>query len=126
MARLSRRLGAMDESGNLLIDLYQLSMIEAYLDHGKTDIAVFEFFVRDLPPARAFLLAAGLEQLLEYLEHFQFTPDETSWLAKCGRFTTRVLDYLAGVRFSGDVHAMAEGSVFFPNEPVLRVTAPLP
>jgi nicotinate phosphoribosyltransferase len=83
----------------LLTDLYQINMVQAYLDHGETDTAVFEFFVRNLPPRRGFLVAAGLEQALDYLEN---------------------------LRFTGDVHAVPEGTVVFANEPILRITAPLP
>ena len=110
----------------LLTDLYQLNMIEAYLDHGQTKTAVFEFFVRRLPARRGFLIAAGLEQALDYLENLHFSSEEIDWLAQTGRFSNRLLDYLAGLRFTGDVHAMPEGTVFFANEPILRVTAPLP
>jgi nicotinate phosphoribosyltransferase len=110
----------------LLTDLYQLNMVQAYLDHGKTDAAVFEFFVRKLPKRRGFLVAAGLEQVLQYLETLRFASEDLDWLARSGRFGTRLLDYLAELRFTGDVHAMAEGTVFFPDEPILRVTAPLP
>ena len=110
----------------LLTDLYQLAMIEAYLDHSETKPAVFEFFVRNLPKRRNFFMAAGLEQALDFLEHFCFASDELDWLKSTGRFGIGLIDYLAGLRFTGDVHAMAEGTVFFPNEPILRVTAPLP
>ncbi len=110
----------------LLTDLYQLSMIEAYLEHGETDTAVFEFFVRTLPPQRRFLLCAGLEQVLGFLETLRFSPEEIDWLATSGRFGKSLLDYLAEFRFAGDVHAMPEGTAFFANEPILRVTAPLP
>jgi nicotinate phosphoribosyltransferase len=110
----------------LLTDLYQLNMVQAYLESGQTDTAVFEFFVRKLPPQRSFLLAAGLEQALEFLEGLRFADEELDWLASRGRFSARFIDYLANFRFSGDVHAMPEGTVFFPNEPILRVTAPLP
>ncbi|HEX5997968.1 MAG TPA: nicotinate phosphoribosyltransferase [Hyphomicrobiaceae bacterium] len=110
----------------LLTDLYQLNMIQAYLDHGETGPAVFEFFVRRLPPERGFLVAAGLEQTLDFLEGLRFAPEELEWLRQSGRFGTRLLDHLAELRFTGDVHAMPEGTVFFPNEPILRVTAPLP
>ncbi|QHO75581.1 nicotinate phosphoribosyltransferase [Bradyrhizobium sp. CCBAU 051011] len=112
--------------GALLTDLYQLTMIQAYLDSGQTDTAVFEFFVRKLPPPRGFLMAAGLEQALELLENLRFTADELGWLEITGRFSARLIDYLANFRFSGDVHAMPEGTPFFQNEPILRVTAPLP
>ncbi len=110
----------------LLTDLYQINMIQAYLDHGETKTAVFEFFVRTLPARRGFLVAAGLEQALDYLENLRFPPEEIEWLKSTGRFGKNLLDYLAEFRFTGDVHAMPEGTVFFANEPILRVTAPLP
>jgi nicotinate phosphoribosyltransferase len=110
----------------LLTDLYQLNMAQAYLDHDETRPAVFEFFVRSLPARRRFLLAAGLEQALTFLETLRFSPAEIDWLAATGRFRSNLLDYLAALRFTGDVHAMPEGTAFFPDEPILRVTAPLP
>ena len=110
----------------LLTDLYQLNMIQAYLADGKAGTAVFEFFVRKLPPQRGFLMAAGLEQALDFLENLQFSPEELDALEKSSRFGKDLIDYLAKLRFSGDVHAMPEGTVFFANEPILRVTAPLP
>jgi nicotinate phosphoribosyltransferase len=113
-------------ASGLLTDLYQLNMIQAYLELGQTDVAVFEFFVRKIPAQRRFLLAAGLEQALDYLENLRFSKDELSWLAGTGRFNTKLIDYLASFRFSGDVHAMPEGTVFFADEPILRVTACLP
>ena len=110
----------------LLTDLYQLNMVQAYLDHGETRTAVFEFFVRKLPPRRGFLVAAGLEQALDFLEDLRSGSGELDWLRQSGRFGEGLLDHLAQLRFTGDVHAMPEGTVFFPNEPILRVTAPLP
>jgi nicotinate phosphoribosyltransferase len=110
----------------LLTDLYELNMIQAYLDHGQNGEAVFEFFVRRLPARRGFMLAAGLEDALEYLETLQFSEADIAWLKSTGRFRANLLDYLAAFRFTGDVHAIPEGSVCFPNEPLLRITAPLP
>ena len=110
----------------LLTDLYQLTMLQAYWKHRMQDIAVFEFYVRKLPPQRNFLLAAGLEQALGYLETLQFTADEIAWLGQSKRFDSGFLDWLKGLRFTGDVDGMPEGTVFFPGEPILRVTAPLP
>ncbi len=116
----------MEEISSLLTDLYQLTMVQAYLAHGDTDTAVFEFFARTLPPSRGFLLAAGLAQALDFLETLRFSDADLSWLKSTGRFDQKLLDYLAGFLFTGDVHAMPEGTVFFANEPILRVTAPLP
>lgn len=109
----------------LLTDLYELTMLQAYFDAGMSDTAAFEFFVRKLPPGRGFLLAAGLEQALDALEELRFEPDELAWLAGCGRFSRRFVDSLEGLRFTGEVAAMPEGTAFFPDEPILRVVAPL-
>ena len=111
---------------SLLTDLYQLTMLQGYFEQGMNDAAVFEFFVRKLPPHRNMLMAAGLEQVLEFLETLHFNDDELLWLRRSGRFTDTFVDYLAQLRFTGDVHAMAEGRLFFANEPILRITAPLP
>lgn len=117
----------MDASENpLLTDLYQLAMMQAYLDHGDTQTAVFEFFVRSMPPRRGFFLAAGLEQALDYLENLRFGAAEIDWLRSSGLFNDRLVDYLRELRFAGDVHAMPEGTVFFAGEPILRVSAPMP
>ncbi len=110
----------------LLVDLYQLTMMQAYRERDMAGIAVFEFFVRKLPEQRNFLLAAGLEQVLDYLEALRFTGEELDWLSRCGHFSADFVESLASFRFSGDVDAMPEGSVFFPDEPILRVVAPLP
>ncbi len=112
--------------GALLTDLYQLTMFQSYLEEGLQESATFELFVRGLPPGRNFLVAAGLEQALTFLETLAFDDDELAWLERQKRFSRQLLDRLRSFRFAGDVHAMAEGSVFFANEPILRVTAPLP
>src|SRR5271163_2963261 len=114
------------EVSPLLTDLYQINMIQAYLDHGDTKTAVFELFARTLPARRGFFMAAGLEQALDFLENLRFSAADIDWLKSTGRFKQNLLDCLAGFRFTGDVHAMPEGTVFFANEPILRVTAPLP
>jgi nicotinate phosphoribosyltransferase len=101
-------------------------MMQAYLDRGETKTAVFELFVRRLPPERAFLVAAGLEQALQFLENICFSSHDIDWLSRTGRFGRDFLDYLAAFRFKGDVHALPEGTIFYPNEPVIRVTAALP
>ncbi len=117
----------MDIAGTaLLTDLYQLNMLAAYLDHGLTDTAAFELFVRKLPARRGFLMAAGIEQALSYLENLSFSSADIAALRSLGGFPDRLLDYLATLHFTGDVDALPEGTVFFPDEPILRLVAPLP
>jgi len=110
----------------LLTDFYELAMVQAYLEHGQTATAVFEFFVRKLPQRRGFLIAAGLEQALDDLESLRFSDEDLAWLSEHGRFDAHVVERLKDFRFTGDVHAMPEGTPFFPDEPILRVTAPMP
>lgn len=110
----------------LLTDLYELTMAQAYLEQGMDEPAVFEFFVRKLPPHRNFLMAAGLEQVLDYLSELRVTQEELAWLERSGQFSSKLLHYLETLRFTGDVEAMPEGTVFFSHEPILRIVAPLP
>ena len=112
--------------GVLLTDLYELTMLQGYWRHKMDDTAVFEFFVRDLPKHRNFLVAAGLEQAIEYLENLAFSPTEIEWLGQTGRFQGEFVTWLRNLRFTGDVNAMPEGTLFFPNEPILQVIAPMP
>jgi nicotinate phosphoribosyltransferase len=114
----------MDNSA-LLTDFYELHMLQAYHAEGMDGVAVFDFIVRKLPPGRNFLVAAGVEEVLAYLENLCFAQDELDWLRSTGRFSEHFLRHLAGLRFTGKVDAMPEGTVFFANEPVLRVTAPI-
>jgi nicotinate phosphoribosyltransferase len=110
----------------LLTDFYQLTMLRGYQVHGMHETAVFELFVRRMPQERNFLVAAGLEQALHFLENLRFTPEELDWVRAEPRLEADFADYLAGLRFTGEVHAMPEGRLFFPEEPILRVVAPLP
>jgi nicotinate phosphoribosyltransferase len=110
----------------LLTDLYELTMLQGYWRHEMYETAVFEFFVRDLPKHRNFLLAAGLEQAIRYLEELKFSPAEIEWLGQTRRFQPEFVKWLKNLRFTGDVNAMPEGTVFFPTEPILQVIAPLP
>ena len=122
----SRQKGFLPHTSGFLTDLYQLTMLDAYLERDMCDQAVFEFFVRRLPEQRNFLMAAGLEQLLDYLEDLSFSDEEIGWLESTGECSSRLIDYLAAFRFTGDVLAMPEGTVFFADEPVVQVIAPLP
>lgn len=113
-------------SSGLLTDLYQLTMLDAYLGADMHDEAVFEFFVRRLPEHRHFLMTAGLEQLLDYLETLSFDTVEIEWLESTGRFSSRLLKYLSEFRFRGEVRAMPEGTLCFGNEPMVQIVASLP
>jgi len=110
----------------LLTDFYQLTMAHAYFERDMQADASFELFSRRLPRTRNFLVAAGLAQVVDYLRSWRFEPAELEWLAAQGSFPPAFIDYLAGLRFTGSLDAMPEGTVFFGNEPVLRVTAPMP
>ncbi|HSK40119.1 MAG TPA: nicotinate phosphoribosyltransferase, partial [Arenibaculum sp.] len=117
---------APDAHSLLLTDFYQIAMVHAYVEHGLTATASFELFVRKLPPDRNFLVAAGLQQAVEFLESARFTADDLAWLRDNAGLSERVLEVLRDFRFHGDVDALPEGTVFFAGEPLLRVTASLP
>jgi len=110
----------------LLTDLYQLTMLQAYFEHGMTETAVFELFVRKLPRERNFLVAAGLQQALGFVEQLRFAAEDLEWLERSRLFRPAFLERLAHFRFTGDIDAMPEGTVCFPNEPLVRVVAPMP
>jgi len=118
---------AMDKAASVLLtDLYELTMLQSYYFSGMHGPAVFEFFVRALPGTRNFLVAAGLEQAVAYLDTLAFDEADLSALAMLNRFDPRFLDQLRTLRFTGDVDAVAEGTVVFAGEPLLRIRAPLP
>lgn len=108
----------------LLTDLYELVMADSYLRHGMNEPATFDLFIRGLPPNRSFLVSAGLEQVLYYLEHLRFDDEQIRYLAGLRLFSDDFLKYLRGFHFTGDVWAIPEGEVFFPLEPLLEITAP--
>jgi nicotinate phosphoribosyltransferase len=110
----------------LLVDLYELTMGEGYVAEAIAEqSATFEVFCRHLPAGWGYLLAAGIDDAIDYLEQFRFTDDELSYLETTGLFHSTFLDRLERLRFSGEVRAMREGTLFFANEPLLEVTAPL-
>jgi len=109
----------------LLTDLYELTMLQAYFEEQMSDIAVFSLFVRRLPERRNFLLACGLEDVLDFLETLQFDDAALRYLASLGRFSDRFLRYLEQLHFTGDVFAVPEGTPIFPSEPIVEVAAPI-
>lgn len=110
---------------SLFTDLYELTMAAAYLAEGKHGAATFELWVRDLGERRNFLVSAGLETALQYLEGFRFEEAALAYLRSLRRFSPGFLEFLAGLRFTGEVWAMPEGTIAFAREPLLRVTAPI-
>jgi nicotinate phosphoribosyltransferase len=126
--------GAMEKSSNkprqsgLATDLYQLTMAAAYHANRRNERASFELFVRSLPEERSYLIVGGLEQALDYLRRLSFSPEEIEYLRGLKVFAhipEEFFDYLRGLRFTGDVWAMPEGTIAFAGEPLLRVSAPL-
>lgn len=118
----------LERAFGLSTDLYELTMAAAYFEAGASYRATFELFVRSLPPNRSYLIAAGLEQALDYLSDLSFTRDQIEYLRGLPAFKRVSGDffkYLEGLRFSGDVWAMPEGTAAFAMEPFLRVEAPI-
>jgi len=109
----------------LFTDLYELTMLQTYFAQGMEDQAVFSLFVRRLPERRNSLLACGLDTVLDYLEHLRFTADDIAYLRSLGQFSGAFLDRLKDFRFSGEVHAVPEGTPVFANGPILEIVAPL-
>jgi nicotinate phosphoribosyltransferase len=113
------------ENVGLFTDFYELTMLQAYFDAGMGETAVFDLFVRRLPPHRDYLIACGLETVLQYLEQLYFSADSIAYLRSLGTFSEPFLEYLGGFRFQGDVYAVPEGTLIFANEPILEIAAPI-
>lgn len=107
----------------LLLDLYELTMAESYFLYKRNTRATFDLFVRTLPKNRGYLIACGLEDVLNYIKGLKFNEEDLKYLRKQGIFSEDFLGYLRKFKFSGDVWAMPEGTIFFANEPIIRVTA---
>lgn len=106
-------------------DLYELMMDASYHDHGMNQTSTFDLFVRDLPKNWGYLLAFGLEEAVDYLLNFQICDKDIDFLRSQKRFKDDFLDYFKTMRFTGDVNAVPEGTVVFPNEPIISITAPV-
>ncbi len=113
-----------EQNMSLFTDFYELTMCASYFDNNKFDPATFDLFIRRLPENRSYLLFTGLEQVLLYLKTVKFTEEHLVYLKKQG-FNQQFLDYLRDFKFTGDVWAVPEGTVAFPCEPLIRVTAPI-
>jgi len=107
-----------------LTDLYELTMCASYFDNKRNELATFDLFIRKLPPNRSYFVLAGLEHVLLFLKNMRFNPNQINYLRKKG-FKEDFLNYLRGFKFSGKVWAVPEGTIVFPNEPLIRITAPI-
>ena len=110
---------------SLFVDLYELTMAQVYWRKGMAAPATFSLYFRSYPQDRAYFVLAGVQDVLEYLEGFHYTDDDLELLRSLERFSRDFIKYLRGVRFTGSVRAMSEGSIFFADEPVMEVTAPV-
>lgn len=113
-----------EENISLFTDFYELTMCAAYFDNKNFEVATFDLFIRRLPENRSYFLFAGLEEALGYLQSIKFTEEHLSYLKKQG-FKEDFLEYLRTFKFTGEVWAVPEGTLVFPNEPLLRITAPI-
>jgi nicotinate phosphoribosyltransferase len=109
----------------LLADLYELTMAASYLESGMADRATFSLFIRKYPVCRSYFVAAGLEDFLEFAANFELADSDLAYLEQTGLFSDDFLDYLQKLHFTGDVVALAEGEIFFKDEPALEVSAPI-
>ena len=109
----------------LFVDLYELTMAQAYLQSGQTGNATFSLFFRNFPPDRAYYVFCGLESAIDYLASLKFSASDLEVLDRMQLFDAALLDYLQSFEFTGSVRAMREGEIFFPNEPVIEVSGPI-
>ena len=109
----------------LLTDLYELTMMQGYFERQENEVVVFDVFFRNNPCNSGYSIAAGLEQVIEYIKNLNFSYDDVDYLRKLGIFSEDFLQYLSGYHFTGSIYAIPEGSVIFPKEPLLKVIAPI-
>ena len=115
----------MSRNLTLLTDLYELTMMQGYFERGDSETVVFDMFFRSNPNQNGYSIAAGLEQVIDYIKGLNFTYDDVSYLRSLKIFSDDFLHYLSGFHFSGDIYAIPEGTVVFPKEPLIKVVAPI-
>lgn len=109
----------------LLTDLYELTMMQGYFKSQTREMVIFDAFYRQNPSGGGYAIAAGLEQVIEYIQNLHFSEEDITYLADLGIFEHDFLEYLGSFRFSGDIYAIPEGTVVFPREPLIKVIAPI-
>ena len=115
----------MSRNLTLLTDLYELTMMQGYFERGDSETVVFDMFFRSNPNQNGYSIAAGLEQVIDYIKGLNFTYDDVSYLRSLKIFSDDFLHYLSGFHFSGDIYAIPEGTVVFQKEPLIKVVAPI-
>ncbi|MEE1314942.1 MAG: nicotinate phosphoribosyltransferase [Faecalimonas sp.] len=115
----------MDRNLTLLTDLYELTMMQGYFERGADETVVFDVFFRSNPNNNGYSIAAGLEQVIDYIKKLHFTYEDIDYLRSLKIFSNDFLHYLSGFHFSGDLYAIPEGTVVFPKEPLIKVVAPI-
>ena len=114
-----------DRNLTLLTDLYELTMMQGYFENDEKDIVVFDMFFRNNPCNNGYSIAAGLDQLIDYIKNLNFSYDDVEYLRSLNMFSEKFLQYLSGFHFSGSIYAIPEGTVVFPREPLVKVIAPI-
>ena len=109
----------------LLTDLYELTMMQGYFERQENETVVFDMFFRSNPNKSGYSIAAGLDQVIQYIKNLNFSYDDVEYLRSLNIFSEEFLNYLSGFHFSGDIYAIPEGSVVFPKEPLIKVVAPI-
>lgn len=109
----------------LLTDLYELTMMQGYFEQRSNEVVIFDVFFRSNPCGSGYSIAAGLDQVIEYIKNLNFSYDDVDYLRGLGMFSEDFLQYLSGYHFTGSIYAIPEGSVVFPREPLLKVIAPI-
>ena len=109
----------------LLTDLYELTMMQGYYDKQDNPTVIFDVFYRSNPFSSGYAIAAGLEQVIEYVKNLNFSYDDVDYLRSLHIFSEDFLQYLSGYHFTGSIYAIPEGSLIFPKEPILKVVAPI-
>ena len=109
----------------LLTDLYELTMMQGYFERQENETVVFDMFFRSNPNKSGYSIAAGLDQVIQYIKNLNFSYDDVEYLRSLNIFSEEFLHYLSGFHFSGDIYAIPEGTVVFPKEPLIKVVAPI-
>ena len=113
------------ETMSLLTDFYELTMMQGYFDAGNDKTVVFDVFYRVNPSGNGFAIVAGLEQVIDYIKNLRFSDSDIEYLRSMNTFSNEFLNYLKTFKFTGDIYAIPEGTIVFPTEPLIRVTAPI-